>query len=399
MKAVRTQRKLGKLLSVGLLGAVGACAQIAGIEDRPFEESEASYCDEYCDLVGNQARALEDPEDGGVCPTLYSSEATCLGVCNHIPVGDPVEPENIPNSQLCRLNAAKRAKAASEGERDDACQAAGPGGNGVCGSNCESYCMLVEQDDVCGEINPIVPNCVEKCEAFGDSNRFSVAIGDEQFDHSGDTVQCRLVHVSSATVGEVEAEEHCPHAYFHSNLWCYDEEPSCKRYCDIQEVACQGKNAIYDNRDQCEATCAVLDLGDDPFDDAGDNIACRTWHAVSALEADVVHCHHAGPTGDGHCGKDTDDTFSSCRPYCKILQAACDTEFSEKWDNLEDCYKECDQSDESFGAAADAEYNVANAKTAGDSLICRTYYGTRALGDPNNRDEYCPSAFGAAPCD
>lgn len=406
------QKPLGLAASLGamLLVGAGACAQIAGIEDRNFVGQEVNAtdaaCEEYCKIIEDTDPG-DDMLNDGVCPNNYTTFDVCLGVCSKFEPGDPSEPTN-ENTVACRLNAARAARSASEGEKASFCQAAGPGGNGACGTNCESYCRLVEMEDVCGSRNLRVPDCIEACEAFGDSDRFHVGTPTEEFDHSGDTVQCRIVHVSTAAgslATDALKDTHCAHADFHSTQWCIAEEPSCSRYCDVLEVACQGDNAVYENRDQCEAACAELELGE-PSDDTEDTIGCRTWHGVSSLADAANHCPHAGPTGDGHCGLDVidkenpeDDEFAACRPYCRLLEAACPTDFGSTFENGADCIEQCDNSDASFGASADQDYTVASAENGGDTLGCRTFYAVRALGDADNAADHCPSAFGAAPCD
>ena len=384
-------------LALLLSGAIAmACAQIAGIEDREFEGDAAARerqatCQEYCNTV---ADACPYPGQPTLHSKDYTSEEICLATCNLLPTGSVDEPASTQNSVRCRLNAALQAKNASDAEKDDFCQAAGPGGNGDCGSNCESYCLLVEQ--ACDGINAVVPDCENKCRAFGDSKRFEVGNAMEQADHSGDTVQCRLVHASSAAV---DPEGHCGHADFHSSNWCVLEEPSCEHYCQVLHYACTGSNRVYGSDEQCMTACEALELGDDVRDDTGDNIGCRTWHAVSALSSPGTHCPHAGPTGDGHCGLDDKDegTFGPCRPYCRLLEAACGERFAQTWDDQAACVSECDQSDESFGASGNQGYSVEAALASGDTLMCRTLLAVRALydGDPFN----CDAAFGAAPCD
>lgn len=412
MKTV--QKRLGLRVSLAatlLVVGGGACAQIAGIEDRKFVDQEINTtdaaCEEYCKIIEDTNPEDEELNDG-VCPNNYTTYDVCIGVCSKFEPGDPSEPTN-ENTVACRLNAARAARSASDGEKESFCQAAGPGGNGACGTNCESYCRLVEMEEVCGDRNLRVEDCVDKCAAFGDSERFHVGTPTEEFDHSGDTVQCRLVHVSTAAgslATDALKDTHCGHADFHSTLWCIAEEVTCSRYCDVLEVACQDDLEVYETRDQCEAACAELELGE-PLDDVEDTVGCRTWHAVSSLADPVNHCSHAGPTGDGHCGLDDDDPaeFAACRPYCQLLEAACPTVFATTFDSSSACVEECDQSDESFGASADHDYTVKNAKDDGDTLSCRTFYAVRALGDVQDgidqalaEAEHCPSAFGAAPC-
>src|SRR5690606_17088528 len=136
--------------------------------------------------------------------------------------------------------------------------------------------------------------CEKKCEAFGDSGGYDVANG---ADHEGNTVQCRLVHTTSATV---DPETHCRHADFLPNQHCYDlEEVSCDRYCRMVNVACQGEQRVYESREQCMASCGALEPGllraGNTDDQTADTIACRTWHAMVALSDDLsprVHCPH-----------------------------------------------------------------------------------------------------------
>ena len=335
--------------------------------------SSLSLCDEYCEVV------ME------ACPQDYVTRDTCLGVCTLLPEGDLNEASQT-NTVACRLNAAKAAPAVSEREREVMCQAAGPGGGGVCGSNCESYCLLAEQ--ACGDQLPSLRDCERACEALGDSNRY-----DATLDHAGDTVQCRLVHLSSATV---EPEPHCGHAGLHATLWCVDEEPSCEAYCRITQAACQGDRAVYRSESECEAACALLDLGATD-DDIQDTVGCRTWHAKSALFDPDNHCSHAGPTGDGHCGIDSDAGFAACAPYCRVVEAACPEHFAEVWDSSDECLESCNESDEAFGAAADQRYAVASAETSGATLGCRVAYAVGLLTQPDD-PELCPMAFGAGAC-
>ena len=375
-----------------------ACAQIVGIEDRTYSKDALKEVIEYSEMCLEYCDTVEE-----ACPLLYASRDNCLGTCSLWPEGDINEPRSEPNSVACRLNQARLADS-SGSEKEDVCQAAGPGGNGVCGDNCENFCMMTRE--VC-PMNPVPTDCEEKCEAFGDSGTFD-APGD---DHEGDTVQCRLVHMSTSaakTSTPELIETHCGHANWHATDWCYqyDQVASCEHYCRVVRVACEGDNAVYENDEQCMATCEALDKGTKESwnDDTGDHIACRTWHAVTSLISEPEkHCAHAGPTGDGHCGLDTAPTeqmpdvkitFAACRPYCRLLEAACAGQFAEAWGDQEACVAECDASDESFGAAKDQGYSVASTEETGDTLGCRTLHAVRAFEESSN----CAAAFGAAPC-
>src|SRR6187399_870089 len=211
-------------LAVGvtlLLVLAAGCGSLA-----PYDDGECEPCDEVCkdDLLCERGRCI-DPEDPyfcaessalcaeycrtvmDTCPENYATYENCLGVCEQLPPGDFNEPGG--NTVACRLNAAHAASHVDPLEREQMCQAAGPGGNGACGTNCESYCWLAER--VCGEVLASLRDCQATCEALGDSERFSVGNSPgAELDHSGDTVQCRLVHLSSAAADSQLAEVHCP---------------------------------------------------------------------------------------------------------------------------------------------------------------------------------------------
>src|SRR6187455_1048777 len=133
MTTVRTRQVLRiSLAATILLGLGGACAQVAGIEDRNFDDAElepSPQCVEYCDLVGNKADAAKAdvPEDyPGVCPQNYGERDMCLGVCAKLPPGD--SEVGSENTVACRINAALAAKnEPDESERLLHCQEAGPG--------------------------------------------------------------------------------------------------------------------------------------------------------------------------------------------------------------------------------------------------------------------------------
>src|SRR5688500_18287338 len=127
-----------------VLAGLGACQSIAGIEDRvlnpaafgeggdgsggePNVNPATPQCQRYCSDVMSACTAEN---------AVYVDEALCLGVCAQLEPGDPLEP--VGNTVACRARQAAIAKA----EPAEHCRAAGPGGDGVCGSDCEAYCEL-----------------------------------------------------------------------------------------------------------------------------------------------------------------------------------------------------------------------------------------------------------------
>ncbi|WP_438000313.1 hypothetical protein WMF26_11270 [Sorangium sp. So ce185] len=359
-----------------LFGWLG-CHAIAGIEDRtyvpPEEEPDPSpvseACASYCaDVMANCTGENQ----------VYSTLDTCHGVCAALPAGDPLEP--VDNTLACRARQAELAGLTDEPAVH--CPAAGPGGDGVCGTNCESYCAL--QAAACSPELPTQEECVAKCAGLRNVEGF-----DAIENHEGDTLQCRLVHVSSATV---DPDEHCDHASLMPVEPCIEPEgtePSCEDFCRVVMTSCEDDLAVYDSVEQCLAVCGALPPGG--TEDRSENtVGCRQYHAYSALLAPDTHCAHAGPGGDGHCGLDGDSTTTgNCASYCTLLEAACKEAFDEIFVERGACELDCG---DVSGAGHDSGYAVASAE--GATVACRLLYVSRAFEDPT----LCAVALGDAPC-
>lgn len=354
--------------------AASSCQQLVGIEDRPFQSgSQASaLCREYCEValracVGQFA--------------VYSSTATCEATCALLPEGDVLEPTG--NTVACRKREAELAEAT--GEAAVHCPRSGPGGAGTCGDDCESYCALLEQ--ACPSAFALTSDCVQQCRGLKDTGAFDVIV-----DHDGDTLQCRLVHVSSAAVNPAE---HCPHAQLLPTAPCDDPStslPDCESFCQLNLTACSGEHTVYESREQCLDVCAALPQGETGHR-TENTVGCRRYHSYSSLVAPATHCSHTGPGGDGHCGLDADDTLANCESYCHLLDQACGEEFAKEFSDLSDCVSDCSSQPKSFGAAADSGYDVASAQTGG-TLACRLLHVSRALSDATE----CASAMGGGDC-
>jgi len=193
-----------------LLFASAGCAQIAGIDDPPVNTNtsgESAVCKTYCDTV---MQNCVDPL------YVYASRDACDGVCRALEqlqlVGEPQHA--IGNTLYCRLQQAQGA--GSTGEPSQSCPASGPGGNGTCGSNCEGYCYLLSQ--ICpaefakDQFQNSLSYCLTQCA--------SIPVIDGGFNAdqlSGNTINCRLYHVSAAAAAAVagladQSAMHCGHA-------------------------------------------------------------------------------------------------------------------------------------------------------------------------------------------
>jgi hypothetical protein len=366
MACSRPGQGAGRVLSALLLVffPVSACQSLAGIVDRHYESPDASavsaLCEDYCTTVMD-----------GCTDTfaVYPSKEVCLGVCAHLQPGDPATPTG--NTVACRAEQAKLAK--RSGESNTYCPAAGPGGAGTCGDDCDSYCTLYSE--LCPD--EASSDCQRKCAVLLDDGTF-----DAKKNHDGDTLQCRLVHTGNATL---DPATHCPHATLapQAGSPCAIPTPNCDDYCRVVTGACTKDFAVYESAAQCKRVCAALEVGKSS-DAQEDTLGCRTYHAYNALDIDTSHCPHAGPGGDGHCGTD------NCKPYCRLLAAACPSDFAT-FATEADCESACSALP---GAAKDSQRTLKAAKDGTDSVQCRLLHVSRAFDTKSE----CKAAMAGDPC-
>ena len=170
-------------------GAGGAGGAGGGDAGQGGGSEPPGLCEQYCTAVMSNCTAAF---------AVYTSYETCLGVCAALPEGKPGDRSG--NSVTCRLSAALIAK----DEIPLYCPVAGPGGNGVCGDNCEALCELRTQ--VCSQYGAgDRATCQSDCEGVQDLGNYSTHVDVGQY--SGPHVQCRLYHVSAAAAAE--PEKHC----------------------------------------------------------------------------------------------------------------------------------------------------------------------------------------------
>jgi len=191
--------------------AVGASAGTsestagAGGGDAP---SEPSTCQAYCDAVLDNCTGKYEQ---------YRTLGQCLEVCKLLPLGTPGD--GNANSVECRIRQARFA----ESEAFLYCKSAGPLGAGKCGSNCESYCSLMDatctKDTTAGNIELSYFDdsqaCLSNCAALPDDPtgpmQYSSSATIEPTNLVGNNVYCRTYHVT-AGIEQDAASEHCPHA-------------------------------------------------------------------------------------------------------------------------------------------------------------------------------------------
>jgi len=373
----RLVRGLGAaLLALGAVASAAGCQSLAGIEDRTL-----GPCSEFCDTVIANCSGQN---------LVYENRAKCMGVCQLLPEGK--EEQNEPqgtNTVACRMREARLAKTSVVEDIPRHCRSAGPEGLD-CGGSCENYCTLYE--GACGEKQCGSHElCVAKCAALLDKPTFNLVD-----DYEGDTLQCRFVHLSNATI---QPQPHCDHAQIvaptahcfwiagEEDIPLQPDEPSCDDYCRGLEVGCTGVNSVYETHDQCMAMCAHFDPGE--FTDTTQNTrGCRIYHSYNSLCGPTTHCPHAGPPGDGHCG---DVETGNCDSYCRLAADICPDDFDASFTDEADCLDWCSGVD---GHKKDSGYSLAMAEMGGDNLACRFLALSQAAED----DAACGAAFGDDPC-
>ncbi len=193
----------GSGMSNGMAGAAGS--GMAGGDMGPggsgMEEPPEDPCPEYCAKI--QEVCTEDSFQ------QYGSEATCLAYCALLPPGDLQQsPPERSNTVACRLDQLQLAELSGT-ELSTYCAAAGPGGNGDCGSNCESLCSVAFPHCTGFFASPAA--CRAQCEAIDDLSDETPPIHYVQNDvalEDGNHVQCRLYHLGAAMF---DKQTHCPH--------------------------------------------------------------------------------------------------------------------------------------------------------------------------------------------
>ncbi|MEI9954456.1 MAG: hypothetical protein WDO74_37185 [Pseudomonadota bacterium] len=191
--------------------AIGASAGTDGVVagagggDTP---DQPSICETYCDAVLKSCKGKYEQ---------YRTFDQCIEVCKRLPPGTPGD-ENV-NSVECRIRQARFA----ESEAFLYCKSAGPLGAGKCGSNCVSYCSLMDatcsKSSTAGNIElsyfDNTQACLSNCAALPDDPtgplQYSSSATSEPSTLVGNNIYCRTYHVT-AGIEQDAPTEHCPHA-------------------------------------------------------------------------------------------------------------------------------------------------------------------------------------------
>jgi hypothetical protein len=395
-------------LCLSLAALLGSCELIANIPDRGEIVDDCSeFCQRANALCKSPFQIYKPSECPAVCRLFSREEREC---------------------RMKELDLLEQGEARETGKH---CAGASlSGGQSKCGGTpCENYCRTMGA--VCsgdlGEDGVTYPNpdgsdaedCIRMCSVIPDKEKRSRTAGSSTFDvikdHEGDSVQCRLVHLSLAAQNADQARLHCNHAFVSPKAmnngeeppWCgsplrengeQDGVPDCQDYCDIVTAACvdtdDAKHAVYESAAQCMKVCEILPKGN-LLNPTGDTIACRKYHSYNAVTMNDqdVHCPHAGPGGATTCGAD-------CGGFCDLVEVGCADEFKSEYGSRRACLDACasaQAADPSYPENGSKYYNVARAKE-GNNWACRLHNAVKATVDPSDSREACEHAISQDPC-
>jgi hypothetical protein len=154
----------------------------------------ADACTKYCTDI------MKTCKDANA---QYASEANCMESCKALPATG-MDGAMQGNTIQCRQYHVGVA-GSSAAMADMHCTHAGPGGDGLCGMNCEGFCSIAVA--TCNAEWKDMASCMDAmtgCPAFKDDKNVKYVAPTA----AGDTFECRLYHLTVATS---DAATHCPH--------------------------------------------------------------------------------------------------------------------------------------------------------------------------------------------
>lgn len=196
---MRTSFALAMLGTMMLAGGCGDDTTTGGGSDMSMPRDLATTgggptCTDYCAKIAMNCTS----GDGGGGNVQYTSTAACNTYCT-ASAGWTAGTTGATsgNTIACRTYHAGAAAA----DPVLHCPHAGPTGGNVCGTYCENYCQLMAKN--CTGANAVydAAMCMTKCTG--------IPTGGKAGDTSGNTVQCRIYHLSAAAA---DPGTHCVHS-------------------------------------------------------------------------------------------------------------------------------------------------------------------------------------------
>ena len=191
------------LIIVAGAALIAACDDTTSNNTNPdLAVSVAPTCAAYCATIHTSCGFDTDPSPG---PNVqYSSIESCLGACKAFPVGTTADSSG--NTLGCRATHAGLAKT----DPATHCKHAGPGGAGMCGSDCEGFCEIAQMYCTAANMAQVyssLSDCMAVCAATPDDVNYTTAVQD------GAHVACFLYHVQeAASTPKQNPADHCANA-------------------------------------------------------------------------------------------------------------------------------------------------------------------------------------------
>jgi hypothetical protein len=171
-------------------------AGCGGGNSTAVDGSAGPTCAAYCTAVMANCMGAIAPDGGAPTYQQFTTMANCLNSCKAYPVG--ATGDQSGDTLGCRQNHAVAAKT-----DPTQCDAAGPGGAGVCGTDCQGYCQIAQM--YCTAANSAMTysslsQCMSVCGATPNDVAFSINV------QAGPHVACLLYHVQE---GSSDPPDHC----------------------------------------------------------------------------------------------------------------------------------------------------------------------------------------------
>ena len=182
-------------LALCTAGSLAACGSGSG--GGGGSGSAALSCQAYCTSIMASCTGGDGSVDGGAMdPTRthqqYTGMDQCVATCSTFPVG--AASDTSGDTLGCRTYHA----GAAATDPATHCPHAGPGGDGVCGDLCTSYCRITAKyctaANMAGPLYTSDADCMSWCKATKSDLRFNIAV------QAGDEQACLLYHSQEASV-------------------------------------------------------------------------------------------------------------------------------------------------------------------------------------------------------
>ncbi|MBK8258750.1 MAG: hypothetical protein IPK82_39600 [Polyangiaceae bacterium] len=157
--------------------------------------SVALSCDDYCATLATNCTGDQ---------SQFGGDAECKAVCANYPVG--MAADTSGNSLGCRTYHGGTPASMDPGTH---CPHAGPLGGGACGDDCDNFCDLAIA--ICGDqaTPPYTDKdaCLTACMGFPDT----MTVPYNAAATAGDSLACRMYHLTVASTSADNLNTHCPH--------------------------------------------------------------------------------------------------------------------------------------------------------------------------------------------